>query len=317
MSDLLILLVIAVASYILSKSADLVVASVSSLARRFGVSEFNLGFFILGLATSTPELFVGLNSVIDATPELSLGNLIGASIILLSLIIGLTAILNKEVRFGNSFGRKDILLTSFVILSPAFLLFDGLLSRFDGLFLIVFYVLFYLFLNRQQSFAERIEQKLSSHKLDFLKIAAKMLIGVAGLAITSKVIVEAAELMAVTWNLPLVLVGLVFLAIGTNLPELTIMFKSTVRNHKQIALGDFLGSAAANTPILGFIALLSPIQLTAPVKIYASLVMLFISLVTFNAFFQSERKLTRLEGAALVGLYGFFLFMELFLRNQL
>ena len=308
MSGAFTLLVIAVASYILSKSADLVVASISSLARRFGVSEFNLGFFVLGLATSTPELFVGLNSVIDATPELSLGNLIGASIILLSLIIGLTAVLNKEVRFGNSFGRKDILLTSFVILSPAFLLFDGYLSRFDGLFLIVFYVLFYLFLNRQQSFAERIEQKLSSHKLDFLKIAVKMLIGVAGLAITSKVIVEAAELMAITWNLPLVLVGLVFLAVGTNLPELTIMFKSSVHNHKQIALGDFLGSAAANTAILGFIALLSPIQLTAPVKIYASLVMLFISLVTFNAFFQSERKLTRLEGAALVGLYGFFLF---------
>ena len=143
------------------------------------------------------------------------------------------------------------------------------------------------------------------------------MVGLVGLTITAKIIVEAAELIAASWQIPIVLVGLIFLAIGTNLPELTIMFKSTVRNHKQIALGDFLGSAAANTPILGFIALLSPIQLTAPVKIYASLVMLFISLVTFNAFFQSERKLTRLEGAALVGLYGFFLFMELFLRNQL
>ena len=81
-----------------------------------------------------------------------------------------------------------------------------------------------------------------------------------------------------------------------------------------MAVGDFLGSASANTFILGLVALLSPIVIENKMKIYLSLGMLFLTLLVFNAFFVSDKKLTRLEGLSLVAMYAYFLLLEVFLR---
>lgn len=305
------------ASLLLSKAADLIVYTTSKLARRFHVSEFNMGFFILGLATTTPELFVGLNSAVDKHPELSLGNLIGASIVLLSLVIGLNAIIKKEIRFIESFHRRDMWFTSFVIFSPALFIFDGTLSRIDGLALISIYIIFYIVMNRRQTFTEHIGETLANHHPHFLSITALLGLGILGLILGAKLMVEAAQLISYQLQLPLVLVGLIMISIGTNLPELTVLYKSVTSRHNQLGMGDFLGSAAANSPVLGLIALFTPISFEAPLKVYFSMGMLFVVLITFNAFYSIDKKISRNEGVALVAIYSFFLFSELFLKSRI
>lgn len=314
MATFLALSILLVASIVLSRSAGLVVKAVVILSRRLHISEFNMGFFILGLATSTPEFFVGINSALEGHPELSMGNLIGASIVLLSLIIGLTAILNKEILFSETLSPRTMLLTGFVIFIPAILSLDGSVSRFDGLALISFYTIFYVYLNEQQTFAQRIEENMTNHTHIF-KILIGFCIGLAGLFIASKFMVDAAHFLATDWQIPLTIIGLLILSIGTNLPEITMMLTTTSLHHKNVAVGDFLGSAAANTPILGMVALLHPITLEAPINIYFSFGILLLVLITCAVFFNSQRKLTRLEGTFLVGLYGIFLLTELFLKG--
>ena len=311
------LLIVAIAFVTLSKSADLIVKAVTHLAHIFHVSEFSIGFFILGLATSTPEIFVGINSALDGHPELSLGNLIGATIVLLTLIIGLSAIIGREIHFIQSFSAKDMWLTSFMIFAPALFVFDGFLSRLDGLALIILYCGFYLVMNKDQTFSEHIQNTLTHHHNHLAKTFLFMVIGIIGLFFSSKFLIESTKFLAVTFNLPLILLGLLIVSLGTNLPEFVILFKSIRNSHKQIGMGDFLGSAVTNTPILGMVALLHPISLGEPLKVYLSIGMLLVTLITFNAFFSIDRKLTRVEGFALVSLYLFFVLSEVFLKNRI
>jgi len=82
MNIVLALFLILVFSIALAKSTDLVIANIVKLARRLAVPEFTVGFFILGFATSLPEIFVAVNAVMEKTPQLSLGNLLGAILVL-------------------------------------------------------------------------------------------------------------------------------------------------------------------------------------------------------------------------------------------
>lgn len=300
---------------IILKSADLIVGAIVHLAKRLHVSEFNMGFFILGLATTTPELFIGVNAALDKQPQLALGNLIGATIVLLTLIIGLSAIFNKEVLFVDTFNQKDLLLTSLIMICPAFFLFDGQLSRFEGLFLVIFYIVYYFIMNRKQTFMEHVKDSLETTN-HLSKTLIKLVLGIGGLFISSKLVVEGAEAIAILLNLPIVLIGLLLFSIGTNLPELVVLFKSIQKHHKQVGTGDFLGSAVANTLVLGIVALIHPITLDAPFKVIFSLGILVLTLLTFNAFFSIDRKITRPEGVALLAIYSFFLFSEIFIQSS-
>lgn len=314
MSFFLAVVLILVALVFLAKSADLIVETAIYVSRRFGINEFNLGFFVLGLATTTPELFIGINAAIDDKSYLSLGNLIGASIVLLTLIIGLSAIITNEVHFIKNFSRKDMLFTSFIIISPVLFSLDGNLSRLDGMIMLCFYLIFVFVLNREQKFTDRLEQSFTHNHNHLTGIIFKTIIGIVGLFLSSKIILETTKFLAIQLNIPLVLLGLLLIALGTNLPEIILMIKTLTLRHKQLGTGDFLGSAVANTPVLALVALIRPIYLESPQKMYFSFGILIVALITFNAFFSSHKKITRIEGAALIAIYTFFVFSEIFMK---
>lgn len=308
---------ILISSFILSKSADLLILAIVRLSRKFHISEFNMGFFILGFATTTPELFVGINSIISNHPQLALGNLIGASIILLTLIVGLQAIAVKEIRFINTFKSSDLWFTTLIIALPSFLLFDGSLTRFDGILVLGLFMVFFIFMNRRQTLLEHVRQTLETPHNHILKNILLIIAGIAGLAVGAKIMVMSGLFIADVLKLPEELVGLLMLAIGTNLPELTVLFKVIKHQHKNLGLGDFLGSAVANTLVLGLLSVIQPTTLEAPYKVYFSFGILYMALIFFNAFFRADKKITRNEGIALVALYSFFVFSEVFLKNRL
>src|SRR3989344_4371833 len=118
--------------FVLSGSASLVVRSASTLAYKMGITSYAVGFFLLGILTSTPEMFVALQSAIDDVPQLSMGNLLGGSILLLSFVIGLSSVLLGKVRLNHGFKFHEILVSSVVIASPVAFVWDGQLTRTEG-----------------------------------------------------------------------------------------------------------------------------------------------------------------------------------------
>jgi len=95
-------------SLLLIKATDVLVIHLKSLSRKIAVGGFALAAFLVGFSTSLPELFVGLTSAFEGIPTLSLGNLIGANISNLSLVVGLAAFLGGGVKIRNGAERRDL-----------------------------------------------------------------------------------------------------------------------------------------------------------------------------------------------------------------
>src|SRR5687768_7857935 len=128
--------------YVLGRSARAVARSVRRLGKRFGVGQFALAFVLLGLATSMPEIAVSVFSAARGVPGLSLGNLIGANIVILSLLTGLAAIFAGKLKVGPFYEANVFSLFIVVIAAPAFVVLDGSVTRGEGIALLAIYALF-------------------------------------------------------------------------------------------------------------------------------------------------------------------------------
>lgn len=310
MTIFLYFLAIIACSIGISKSGSLVISAITKIANTFRISDFTLGFFVLGIATTTPELFVGINSALRNIPQLSLGNIIGGIIVLLSLVVSLTAIFSGKISFRDAFSAKELLLASFLIISPTFLIVDGYLSRFDGLLLVIFYGVFFFIMNRKETLLEHIRDELISEPMNSAKLLFKLTLGIAGLLVFSKIIVEVAILLVEILNIALLLLGLLVLSIGTNLPEITVAFFSR-KTHKSLAIGNFFGSACANILVLGVVALINPFSVISITKLYISLGILILTVSLFSIFARSGRTISRNEGFLLFLVYILFLVSEI------
>lgn len=312
MSIVVLILLIFVFSFVLAKCTDLVIRNVVILAKKFSVPEFAVGFFILGFATSLPEMFVAVNSVLDKTPQLSLGNLLGAIFVLLTLIISLPAIITGKVEIRKVLSTKDIVLSSFIIALPALFSLDGNLTRLDGMILLSFYVMSVYMLNKDESFVESIKKATHKNRGNILKLLSLTLLGVLGVFIASKIVVELALSLAQILYIPVLLVGVLFLSIGTNLPELSLAIKTSISKHKIVGVGDFLGSASVNTFVISLLCLFSPFQVTDLIGVRITSLFVILAVVVLAIFMRTKRQLTRKEGFALLLLYSLFIFFELY-----
>ncbi|OJI09409.1 hypothetical protein COT69_00590 [candidate division WWE3 bacterium CG09_land_8_20_14_0_10_39_24] len=311
MNIVLALFLILVFSIALAKSTDLVIANIVKLARRLAVPEFTVGFFILGFATSLPEIFVAVNAVMEKTPQLSLGNLLGAILVLLTLIISLPAVLSGGVEIRKVLSSKDIVLSSFVIALPAFFSLDGNLTRLDGAILLFSYLIYVYVLNEDRSFLEKIKSAARKNKGNLFKVMALTSLGVLGIFIFSRFIVEISLDVAQTFFVPPLLVGVLFLSLGTNLPELSLAVKTVISKHKIVGIGDFLGSAAVNTFVVALLCLIYPFKVDDLAGVRKASLFVIAAVILLAIFMRTKRQLTRKEGIMLLSLYAVFLLVEI------
>jgi len=311
MNIVLALFLILVFSIALAKSTDLVIANIVKLARRLAVPEFTVGFFILGFATSLPEIFVAVNAVMEKTPQLSLGNLLGAILVLLTLIISFPAVLSGGVEIRKVLSSKDIVLSSFVIALPAFFSLDGNLTRLDGAILLFSYLIYVYVLNEDRSFLEKIKSAARKNKGNLFKVMALTSLGVLGIFIFSRFIVEISLDVAQTFFVQPLLVGVLFLSLGTNLPELSLAVKTVISKHKIVGIGDFLGSAAVNTFVVALLCLIYPFKVDDLAGVRKVSLFVIAAVILLAIFMRTKRQLTRKEGIMLLSLYAVFLLVEI------
>ena len=126
-------------SVLLIKATDILVVNLKRMAEATRLGEFAITSFVLALATSLPELFVGISSAIEGSPSLSLGNVIGSNIADLSLVIGGAAIIGGSLSVQGIFLSRDVFYAFLAGAAPMLLLFDKNLSRIDGLVLLALY----------------------------------------------------------------------------------------------------------------------------------------------------------------------------------
>jgi cation:H+ antiporter len=291
-----------------------VISAVDRVARRYEKPGFAVAFFVLGFMTTIGEMSVAFNSTIKGIPQVSAGNLIGASIVIFLLIIPLLAIFSKGISLSNAMTNSNLLLTLSIILLPALVTFDGMVSPQEGLLIILLYIALIYRIRKKHSFETTVESTIAevreaiTHKrrataIDLLHITgAAVVIFLAG-----NVLVEKSVFFTTLWGVPASVAGLLVLSIGTNVPELIIAVRSVLLRHADIAFGDYLGSGAANSLLFGILALANGTFLVHQGEFLISLGILLLGLILFLVFARSKEELSRKEGIIMSAVYVCFL----------
>lgn len=292
--------------YFLGKSADFVILSVKKIGHQFGIKIFFLGL-ILGFFTSLPELIIGINALVNNIQAISLGNLMGGIIVLLGLILGASLIAERKIATDGKISRFLPLLIYLVL--PFLFSLDSKLSGIDGVILLAAYVFLIQRLYHQNRNSEKVVLRLS--KSQIFKEFSSMFLGIIALAVFANVIIRLTLILLGDFNVSIFAVGAALFAIGTNLPETIVVFRSWRRNLKELSMSSLLGSALANPAIIGVFALVKPIYLKTDLSYFLLMTFTLVLLGFLLFFYETGKKLTRREGVLLVSIYFLFLLTQI------
>ncbi|PJC76270.1 hypothetical protein CO010_03050 [Candidatus Shapirobacteria bacterium CG_4_8_14_3_um_filter_39_11] len=288
----------------------LIVSSVGKLSRKLKVSSFGFSFFVLGILTTIPELSVGLTAITSGDPEIFVGNLIGGVIVIFFLIIPLLAIFGNGIKLSSQLKTKNLLLAFAVMIAPVFLVMDKKINHLEGVIFLGLYFLLFYFIQKEKGILDNGHGKVLFLKSFSLADLAKILFGIGMVFAASRFIVEKTLYFAQIIKVSPFYLSLVAISLGTNLPELSVGIRSIMAKKKQVAFGDYIGSAAANTLLLGFLTVLGKGDIVVVNGFTKLFIIIFLGFGLFFYLSRSNNDISRKEGFILLLLYIAFIVIE-------
>ncbi len=290
--------------FLLTKGADYFIENSASFAEEKGISPHVVGVTIVAFGTSLPELLVSIISSFQDYNDLALGNIVGSNISNIGLVLAVSTFIFYYVLGTHIVPDNDATNDSYVMLLAVFLLFifsmDNLISESEGAFFFTLY-LFYIYWLYKRS-GEAIVDEEIEETTSFPYLFA----GLVGLLFGAQVTVDAAVSIAEYMGVSEIVIGLSVVAIGTSLPELAGTVSAARMGHKEIAVGNVIGSNIANIfLVMGILAIINPIAVDAFV-IERTLPLLI--LLTIATFAMIRVPLTRLGGTVLFSFFMLFLY---------
>ena len=278
------------------------------LGQHFNIPKIIIGIVILGFGTSAPELLVSSISAWQGNPGLAIGNAVGSNITNILLVLGATLCVLPVLVSAQILKHQFILLLGATILFSV-LIIDNELNFIDGviLFAALIFSLYLLSSFGEQDFDD---ENVSSTNRSISKISLGLMVGLATLLLSSKLVVWSAVGIAQSLGISDIIIGLTIVALGTSLPELATCVASALKNHSELALGNVIGSNIFNT--LGVTSVASLISIyTLPESFYArdypAMLIATIFLFSLAMIFLVKGAIPRIFG--LLFLAGYFVYM--------
>lgn len=293
----------------LIKGADLLVEGGSSLAKKYGISSFVIGLTIVAFGTSMPELVVNIISSFQGASEIAIGNVIGSNITNILLILGVAAFI-YPLTLGRGTVWKALplsLLAAIMVLILANDKFiDGRLfselSRIDGLVLIAFFIIFLYYTFGISKVSAEESTKITSMSVS--KSVVFILIGMVGLVVGGKWIVDGAVYIANQLNISQSLIGLTIIAIGTSLPELATSAIAAYKKKADIAVGNVIGSNIFNIFwVLGLSSTINPLSFNLALNQDIIFLIICSILLMMFMFVGKKHILEKWQGATFIFIY--------------
>jgi len=303
-------------------AGEMVIECLARIARFLGWKEFVVAFIIMAFAASLPNLFVGIFSAMKGKPQLSLGDVLGGNVVDLTLAIGLAVLFSKA---GISAESRTVQTTSLFTIGSAILylllISDGILSRADGIILILFFIFYFFWLfSKRERFTKVFDKyhvPVSKKFKDFIKDLGKVILGILLLILAAEGIVRSAIFFSENLKIPLTLIGIFIVGVGNALPETYFGIISARRGEGWLILGDLMGSVIIiATLVLGIVALICPIEVkVAEIPAFTiARIFLIISALFFFLAVKTDRKITKKEALILLSVYLLFLIIEILLK---
>lgn len=301
------IVVLMVLFFILGLAADKVISNVRALALKLGLPIFILGL-VLGILTSFPEIAVAINAVINDIPTLSVGNLFGGIIVMMSLVLGVSVLLNKGI--DNDGKNFFLFLALAYMVLPAILALKGNLNLLDGLILIFLYfvLMWRLYKDKRQGIDFRFAL-LRENKI--FKELLIIIIGILIVIVSANFIVDITANLLIQYKLSPYIIGLIFFPIGTNLPEITVAVASWRRKSGELSFSTLVGSSIANALLAGILVVTKTITITQTRSHFITLGTLIVLAILVFIFHRSGKRLSRLEGVVILLIYIIFLILQI------
>lgn len=290
--------------------SGLIVSAADRISKQLRLSSFALSFFILGILTSIPEFALGLTAINQNDPEIFLGNLLGGIVVIFLFIIPILAVLGNGVKLTHAFDKKRMIMSLLVIVLPSLFMLDKTVSMLEAIVMISVYVLVLLFIQFKKGvLSQKTADALTNKSYSFMDLA-KVVGGIALVFLFSHIVVDKTLFFSRIFSISPFIISLIVLSLGTNLPELSLAIRSVVTGKKDVAFGDYIGSATVNTLLMGVLTLLYHGRVTALNHFYVVFLFTVIGVILFYFFARSENKLTRSEGLILLLFYVLFVLFE-------
>ena len=305
------LIYLAIGLVLLILSAERFVFGASALARNLRVSPLLVGVIIVGFGTSMPEMLVSAIAAWQGSPGLAIGNAIGSNITNIALILGVAALI-RPLAVHSMVLRRELPILLAAMLTGWVLLSNGRIDRPDGVLLLVAFagMLYWMVSVARSARAEGIdgfeEVVGGAATVSNGRALLWLLLGLAVLLASSRLLVWAAVDMAEAWGVSDLVIGLTVVAVGTSLPELASSVAAAIKREDDIAIGNVVGSNTFNTlAVLGLPGVIAPGAFAPEVLTRDVPIMVLLTVALFAMAYgpAAGGRINRVEGGVLLAAF--------------
>lgn len=301
------LVFLAVALFVLIRGADTFVVGAKQMGASLGMSKFAIGVLIVGFGTSLPELASSIAAVLGGATEIVVANAVGSNITNILLIVGVLSAFGGRIIIKRELIKTE--LPIFFIATAHFVMVvsDAVVDRVEALLLLGTFgaYMWYLFVEARQEDDVSLTHVGRRPHLEFRSLIF-IVLGLAAVLVGANYTVEMVVNIATALQMPLGIVSIFAIAIGTSLPELFVSLQALKTGELELAIGNIFGSNAFNIlVVIGVPALISPLIADVAVMQLGLHILIAASAIFFvNGL---ARQIMRWEGMMMILFFAFFL----------
>tara|TARA_B100000965_G_scaffold397841_1_gene414994 strand:+ start:227 stop:1153 length:927 start_codon:yes stop_codon:yes gene_type:complete len=231
---------------LLLAGSNLLVTSTENIKNYFSISGFFASFFMIGVATSAPEIFVSIESALQNNTILAIGNGIGSNISNIALVFCVSILfIKKDSIYSDIPIRPYISMIVLAITLFLLIFFDSYFDIYDSIILVtIFFLSLYFFISSDNN-----EAKTSENKESLLMIISLSVLALSMLVYGSNLFITGATDIALFFGVSSYVIGLTLTALGTSLPELAANIQSARKGYHDFIIGNIIGSNIFNIAI--------------------------------------------------------------------
>ncbi len=241
--------------FLLMGGGEALVQGATRISQNLSVSPLVVGFTVVAVGTSLPELAVAIEAVRTDSPDIAIGGVLGSNVANVMLVLGAAALFGAKSQTGDAVKRDSLA----VVVATAFMAFFvivGEVPMIGGIVMLVSLSGYYLYTYSKAISGEDVYEFEDSWLSEKISVAIPACL-VGGLMIWfgAELLVSGSKGIADTFGVSEAVIGLTIVALGTSLPELAVTLVAGLRGQGGVAVGNVLGSNVMN--IMGIIGIAS------------------------------------------------------------
>lgn len=242
METVLMYVLFVVGLVLIIKGGDIFVDASVWIAEAFKVPKFVIGATVVSIATTLPELLVSTMAASQGKVDMAVGNAVGSVTANIGLILGVGLLFSPFAMPKKQFTWKGILMVA----SIAFLFvlcLNGSLPMGLGLLLFIPLILAtWDSLKAGKNEKEEAPEPVATDRKTVIANVVKFVVGTAAIVVGADLLIDNGSLIAEQWGVPEGVIAVIFIAIGTSLPELITMITAIRKKQTSLSLGNIIGA---------------------------------------------------------------------------